>query len=47
MMVFWLIVGVAIGYFFKPQIDKGVRKVIRYIKSNRSGDSDQSGGSTY
>jgi hypothetical protein len=31
-----LILGVAIGFFFKPQIDKGVRKVVRMIKDNRS-----------
>lgn len=40
-MILWLIVGVAIGWFFKPQIDKGVQRVVRMIKDNRS-DRDQS-----
>ena len=36
-MIFWTILGIAIGYFFKPQIDRVVGKAIRYIKdsSNR------------
>lgn len=33
-MIFWLILGVAIGYFFKPQIDVGVKKVVRMIRDN-------------
>ena len=34
--MFWgLIIGVAIGYFFKPQIDRLVYRVIRTIKDNR------------
>lgn len=35
-MIFWLIVGVAIGYFFKPQIDLGVKKVVKMIRDNSS-----------
>jgi len=35
-MIFWLIVGAALGYFFKPQIDKGVQKVVKMIRDNRS-----------
>jgi len=31
-----LLIGVALGYFFKPQLDKGVRKVVKMIKDNRS-----------
>ncbi len=34
-MIFWLIVGIVIGYFFKNQIDVLVGKVIRMIKNNR------------
>lgn len=34
-MIFWLIVGVALGYFFKPQIDRVVFKVVRAIRDNR------------
>ena len=34
-MLFWIIVGVAIGYFFKPQIDRVVYRVIRAIRDGR------------
>lgn len=34
-MLVWIIVGVAIGYFFKPQIDRLVYRVIRAIRDNR------------
>ncbi len=33
-----IIVGVAIGFFFKPQIEKVVVKLIRTIKDNRKTD---------
>ena len=33
---FGLVVGVALGYFFKPQLDKGVQKVVKMIRDNRS-----------
>lgn len=33
-MIFWLLVGVVLGYFFKPQIDKLVTKAVRAIRSN-------------
>lgn len=36
MFVVWILVGVALGYFFKPQLDKGVRKVVKMIRDNRS-----------
>ena len=32
-MLFGLIAGVAIGYFFKPQLDKVVVKVIKMVRS--------------
>lgn len=32
----WIVVGVALGYFFKPQLDKGVKKITKMIKDNRS-----------
>ena len=35
-MLFWIVVGVALGYFFKPQIDKGVQKVIKLLRDDRS-----------
>ncbi len=34
-MIFWILVGIAIGYFFKPQLDLLVGKVIRALKDNR------------
>ncbi len=34
-MIFWLILGAALGYFFKPQIDRIVFKVVRAIRDNR------------
>ena len=34
-MIFWIIVGVVIGYFFKPQIDRLVHKTVRYIKDRQ------------
>jgi uncharacterized membrane protein YqgA involved in biofilm formation len=43
MWFFGLIVGAVLGYLFKPQIDKGVQKVVRMIKDNRS----NKGGPTY
>lgn len=35
-MIFWTLLGVVIGYFFKPQIDRIVHKTVRYIKDNQS-----------
>ncbi len=35
-MLFWLIIGAAVGYFFKPQIDKVVHRAIKAIKDNRN-----------
>lgn len=40
-MIFWIIVGVAIGYFFKPQLDRLVGRVIRSIRDNRDRDRDR------
>lgn len=34
-MFFWLIVGIGIGYFFKPQLDELVGRAIRAIRDNR------------
>jgi len=34
-MIFWIIVGIAIGYFFKPQLDRIIGKVMHSIKDNR------------
>jgi hypothetical protein len=41
--MFWgLIIGVVLGYFFKPQIDQGVKRVTKMLRDDR-GD----GGSSY
>lgn len=34
-MIFWIILGIAIGYFFKPQLDGIVGKALKTIKDNR------------
>jgi hypothetical protein len=36
MWFFGLVVGVLLGYLFKPQIDTGVQKVVKLIKDSRS-----------
>lgn len=41
-MLFGLIIGVAIGFFFKPQIEKVAVKIIRTIKDNgKKNESDR------
>jgi hypothetical protein len=40
-MIFWIIIGIGIGYFFKPQLDVLVGKVIRAIRDNRHGYHDR------
>lgn len=40
MMFFWIIVGIAIGYFFKPQLDGLVGKALKTIKDNRKNKYD-------
>jgi len=34
-MVLWIIVGIAIGYFFKPQLDGLIGKALKSIKDNK------------
>lgn len=41
-MIFWIIVGIAIGYFFKPQLDGIVGKALKSIKDNRKNKYDDS-----
>ena len=31
-MIFWIIIGIAVGYFFKPQIDVLIGKAIKRLK---------------
>ena len=40
-MFFWLIAGVVLGYFFKPQIDGIVQKAAKMLKDNRKDKDDQ------
>jgi len=39
-MIFWIIIGIAIGYFFKPQLDTIVGKALKAIKDNRKNKQD-------
>lgn len=40
--MFWgLIIGIAIGVLFKPQIETAAIRVIKAIKDNTSGPDDQ------
>ncbi len=34
-MIFWLIVGIALGYFFRPQLDRVLGKLFKSIRDNR------------
>ncbi len=34
-MVLWIIVGIAIGYFFKPQLDGLIGKALKSIRDNK------------
>ena len=40
-MFFWLIVGVALGYFFRPQINGVVQKAVQFLKDSRKDKDDQ------
>ena len=40
MFIFGLIVGVAVGYLFKPQLDQLLGKLIRTIQENREREID-------
>ncbi|MBN1686175.1 MAG: hypothetical protein JW852_05945 [Spirochaetales bacterium] len=46
-MIFWLFVGVVLGYFFKPQLDKLVYKTVRLIKDRQNGRKYRGDGDTY
>ncbi len=35
-MIFWILVGVALGYFFKPQLDKVMYKAVQLIRDRRN-----------
>ena len=35
-MFFGLLVGIALGYFFKPQIDRGLGKLVKRLREDRN-----------
>ena len=37
-MIFWIILGGALGYFFKPQIDKLINKGLQKLRDKRGDD---------
>jgi hypothetical protein len=37
-MIFWVLVGIAIGYFFKPQLDQVVGRVVRMLRDDSKKD---------
>lgn len=42
-MLLGILIGIVLGYFFKPQIDILVGKIIKLIKDNRRNKSDRDG----
>ena len=38
MFIFWILVGIVVGYLFKPQIDKLLGRAVRSIKDNTNRD---------
>ncbi len=46
-MIFWTLVGVVLGYFFKPQIDKVVYRTVRKIKDNQNRKSYRDDSDVY
>lgn len=34
MFIFWILVGLVVGYFFKPQIDKLLGRAVKSIRDN-------------
>jgi hypothetical protein len=41
MFLFGLIIGVAVGYLFKPQLDVLLGKIIRTIRENQDREMDK------
>jgi ABC-type dipeptide/oligopeptide/nickel transport system permease subunit len=37
-MIFGIIIGVALGYFFKPQLDHGIQRIVHKIREKRERD---------
>ena len=37
-MIFWILVGIGVGYFFKPQIDRLVNKGLQKLRDKRGDD---------
>jgi len=40
-MLFWLIIGVALGYIFKPQLEIFVGRVLHSLQNRRNGDDPE------
>jgi predicted porin len=40
-MLFWLIIGVGLGYFFHKQIDVYVKKGVKYLRDRSGSDNDK------
>lgn len=40
-MIWGLIIGIAVGVLFKPQIEMAVVRVIKAVKDNTTGPDDQ------
>jgi hypothetical protein len=43
-MIFWTLIGIVIGYFFKPQIDRLIFKTVRMIKDKQNNRDYRSRG---
>jgi len=39
-MIFWILLGIVIGYLFKPQLDVVVVKAVKFIKDVRNKSKD-------
>jgi hypothetical protein len=39
-VIFWLLLGVVIGYLFKPQIDEALQRVYRMMQEGRKDSPD-------
>jgi len=35
-MILWIIIGIAIGYHFKPQIENGIQKLQQFIRDRQN-----------
>ncbi len=40
-MLFGVIIGIGVGFFFKPQIEDGLHKVANYLKDRKNRHHDE------